>query len=91
MFEWINDTPYTCPILLVVQGIVKRQSWSYGCDGWRLMGGKTYEARCIWPRWMILAECRLWNSWIGLRVRMTCGSQQREYRLRQQNMFNQTA
>lgn len=82
MFQWMNDHPYTCPLLLTIQGIVKRQSWSYGCDGWRLMESPNVEARCMWPDWLILLECRAWNTHIGLRIRQVCGTEDRERRLK---------
>lgn len=85
MFEWINDNSYTCPVLMKVQGWIRRQKWSYGCDGWVLLSRPNVRARCQWPRWMILSECWLWNSRAGIRLRVFCGSnQQRESRLRAQ-------
>ena len=84
--EWINDNPYTCPLLMLFQGWVKWQKWHYGCDGWVLIQSPTARARCMWPSWIVLFEHRLWQSFVGIRIRKWCGSQQREYRLKQQQI-----
>ena len=84
MFQWINDNPYTCPLLMMVQGWVRWQKWHYGCSGWVLLSGPHSRATCKMPEWMIRLECRSWNSWIGCIVQRGCGTEQREYRLRQQ-------
>ena len=83
MFEWINDTPYTCVLLMVIQGWLKRQRWHYCGDGWVLIESQNCQARYCWPHWLIRAECRWWNSRLGVVIRWACGSQQREYRLHQ--------
>lgn len=84
MLEWLNDNPYTCPVLMVVQGLIRRQKWHYGCSGWVLLEQPHARARAMWPGWLVLAEARWWNTWLGVRIRGWCGTQQREYRLRMQ-------
>ena len=89
MFQWINDNPYTCPMLMLVQGWVCWQKWNYGCDGWTLLSGPHSRATCQFPVWLIRAECRCWDSWIGCQVRRAAGSDQREYRLKSQQMIDE--
>ena len=80
-FEWMNDHRYVCPLLMVAQGIIKRQRWRYGCNGWSLMQSKYAAASCMWPRWVVEVECKFWNSTMGIKLRARMGSQQREYRI----------
>jgi len=82
--EWLNDHPYTCPILMYGQSWLKWQKWHYGCDGWVVLQSVKARATCMWPDWLVMTEYQFWNSWMGCWVRKWCGTQQREYRLRQQ-------
>ena len=83
MFEWLNDNPYTCPLLMVAQGWLRWQKWHYGCDGWVLLQTEKARAHCHWPIWCIKLECWAWNTPPGTLIRRLCGTKQREWRLRQ--------
>jgi hypothetical protein len=85
MFQWINDNPYTCPLLMMLQGWIKWQTWCYGYSGWVLLSGRHSRATCIFPDWMVLYECRFWNSKLGSKLRGVAGYDQLEYRLKNQN------
>ena len=76
MFQWINDHSYTCPLLMVLQGWLKRQKWSYGSEGWVLLQSPRAQATSMWPVSIIRLECKL-RHW--------CGDDQMEYRLRNLN------
>lgn len=84
MFEWINDTPYTCPLLMAAQQWLCCQKWRYCSSGWVLMKQPNSRAQCMWPKWLVMIETKMWGSVAGMRLRRLCGSQQREYRLNTQ-------
>lgn len=68
---------------MYLQSLIKRkQFWRYGADGWVLMELPTVRARSIWSKRLILMETRFWQSRLGLKVRIFCGNQQREFRLK---------
>jgi hypothetical protein len=76
-FWWIlslkkQPHAYVCPLLMTIS------SWLY-----RLRGKPAYweastpariyhghmEISCLFPRWLVSAECNFWNGRIGLRIR----------------------
>ena len=80
--QFLTDHGYTCIMLMWLQSVIKRQQWKYGISsGWRLMEGPHSQARCIWPDWLVLLECRLWNSRLGQRAKQWIGTGSREHRL----------
>jgi hypothetical protein len=87
--EWINDTQYSCPILMFLQSLIKReQFWQYGSDGWKLMMLPTVCAHSIWSASTVKKECDFWNSRFGIKLRKWCGTQQREYRIKLNNRID---
>jgi hypothetical protein len=72
-------TGYVCPILMNLTLVAlrlcgRRVLWADSGGVWRLIETKAglshgWEARCLFPRWMILTECRFWNSRIGILIR----------------------
>jgi hypothetical protein len=69
---------YTCPLLMTLSMWLyrlraKRARWKmcYYSDGSacaRALIGHA-EIHCLFPRWLVLAECDFWNSRPGLRIR----------------------
>ena len=73
---WVFNHPYTCPLLMWVQGIVRGQRWEFSQhSGWRLLETPTVVAICMWPFWLIDIEYRLWQRHFFLKawVRMIRG------------------
>ncbi len=72
-------TAYTCPVLMLFTWALmnltgKRTRWErsdYGC--YRVIVRHRYEARCVFPTWLILLECRWWNCLPGLLLRKVVG------------------
>lgn len=64
-----SPTAYTCPVALRLAALMLGRKWYWSpgrpgeCGVW-----KVYHAPRI-PRWLALAECRFWNSCIGVRLR----------------------
>lgn len=66
---WIFNHPYTCPLLMWLQGIIKGQQWVFTQhSGWRLLESPTVVARCLWPNWLIMIEHRLWQRHFFLKA-----------------------
>lgn len=77
----VCHTRYVCPLLMVLS------AWLYRLCGKRVVWtngdpimmteitpkGKKWEAPCLFPKALILLECRFWNSRIGLRIRSRKG------------------
>ena len=74
---------YVCPLLMTISALIHRLRGKHaywrparpdttGDEEWltlaRVVIGHC-EARCLFPRWLIEAECDFWNSRIGLRLR----------------------
>ncbi len=59
-------TAYTCPVLMELSR--RREDgfeWKQDEEGiWYVSNGR-WHLPCAFPNWLILLECRFWNSWAG--------------------------
>lgn len=62
-------TKYVCPMLMALTGLLKGGHWRKDSTGiWYVVKGYS-EMLCAFPQWMVAAECRFWNSGVGMRLR----------------------
>ncbi|HSG61640.1 MAG TPA: hypothetical protein VLA24_09425 [Pseudomonadales bacterium] len=65
---WKNN-PYTCPILMLIQGWIFWRKWHFSDhSGWRLLEKPRVIDRCRFPVWMIKAEHKFWRGYMGILV-----------------------
>lgn len=87
----MTDNRYTCPILMYIQSLIKpKHFWRYSSSyGWVLMELPTVQARPIFSERLIRLECKFWNSRIGIRLKLWCGTKQREQRVKMVNEIDE--
>ncbi len=74
-------TAYTCPVLMAITCLWlkvrgKRASWQESDGVYRVIvpvASHGYEASCLFPRWLILFEWRLWGTVPGVYLRKWLG------------------